>query len=170
MVLFFKIFFFFFIGNLLLGSVISVLAIDPNLPCPADPTLGCENPNTTIFSSQNITGSTVSNPDTEAFYKSQFPVGEGPNGTGTGPPNATGTGFIEDVQEFFGQFDFLNIGEMIRFLSFINPFYTFDVMEHMLEVVCMSCDLTIMLIAFKSIFFLLGVLAFVFIIFKIDVI
>ena len=166
---------FFFIGNLMLGSVISVLAADPMVDCPASET-GCVNPNTTFFTSSNITGSAVANPDVEAFYDSQFPVGEGPNGTGTGPPNATGTGFIEDFTSYFEQFDFLSqVGELFRFVTFINPLFTFDVMEEMFAAIGIPQEQgdpswTAMMTSFKLIFFALGIISIIFAIFKIDVI
>lgn len=174
MVLFFKIFFFFFIGNLFLGTMISILANDPNIACPAQPILGCPNPNTTFFAERGITGSNVTDPDVDSFYKSQFPVGEGPNGVGTGPPNATSplnspNGFVQSIQEFVSFIDVFNIQEMVRFLSFINPFYTFDAMGELFNAIGVPFDAGFLL-AFKAIFLLLGILAFIFVVFKIDVI
>ena len=182
MVLFFKIWFFFFIGNLFLGSVISVLAADPMVDCPISPIIngtgGCQNPNTTFFASLGVNGSSVENPDTETYFRSQFPADSpiGNNGTGTGPPNSTatgldeGTGLIEDIQAYFAQNEFLlAIGETFRFLSFINPFYTFDVMENMFAAVGIPIE-DVMMNSIKALFFFLGILAFVFVILKIDVI
>lgn len=184
MVLFFKVFFFFFIGNLLLGGTISVLATDPMIDCPINPIIngtgGCENPNTTFFASRGITNSTVEDPDTEAFFKSQFTADQtfqGSNGTtGTGPTNATGnpsspgSDIVETVQQFFEQNEFLvGVGEFFRFLSFINPFYTFDVMGNMFAAVGIPIE-GAMMDAMKGIFFFLGMLAVVFVILKIDVI
>ena len=177
MVLFFKVFFFFFIGNLLLGSTISVLADDPMIDCPINPivngTGGCENPNTTFFASRGITNSTVEDPDTEAFFKSQFPSDvefEGSNGTmGGGLENQTG-GIVESVQDFFLDNEFIvGVGEFFRFLRFIHPFYTFDVMFNMFAAVGIPIEST-MMDAMKGIFFFLGMLAVVFVILKIDVI
>lgn len=169
MVLFFKLFIFFFIANLMLSSVVSVLASDPNIDCPAVPIIngsgGCVNPNTTFFTSMGVNGSTVANPDTEAFYDTQF-----------NPPNSTGTGFVADVQEFVDQIDFLNIAELVRFLAdVVNPLYAFDVMEEMFGAIGIpneqnEASFVQMMIAFKAIFFFLGILSFVFVIFKIDLI
>ncbi len=173
MVLFFKLWFIFFIANLFLGSFISVLASDPNVDCPANPTTGCPNPNTTFFETNNVTGSSVTNPDVDSFYRSQFPddqTFEGTNITGTGPPeNGTG-GSVDTIQDYFSVFDFLNaVGESFRFLSFINPFYTFDVAQGMFASIGVPIENEMML-AMKAIFFFLGILAFIFVIFKIDLI
>ncbi len=168
MVLFFKIFLFFFIGNLLLGTFVSVLASDPNIDCPASPLIngtgGCANPNTTFFTSLGVNGSTVVNPDTEAFYESEFT-----------PPNKTG-GIVEDAEDFFESIDFLNIGELLRFLgAVVNPLYAFDVMEELFAAIGIPNEqnedsFVQFMIAFKAIFFLLGILSFIFVIFKIDLI
>ncbi len=169
MVLFFKLFLFFFIANLLLSSVISVLANDPNVDCPAVPFVngsgGCVNPNTTFFTSMGVNDTTVVNPDAEAFYGTQFT-----------PPNQTGTGIVEDVQEFFEQIDFLNIGELLRFLGAVaNPLFTFDVLEELFGAIGIpneqnEASFVQFMIAFKAIFFFLGILSFIFVIFKIDLI
>lgn len=158
MVLFFKIFFFFFIGNLFMGTIISVLADDPMIDCPANPVLGCENPNTTFFASRNVTDINATTIDPEAIYTEQFM-----------PPNQTGTGIVADVQEFFEQIEFLNVGELYRFLQQINPFIVFDTMAALFTAVGVPVD-DGMLLAIKAIFVFLGILAFVFVIFKIDVI
>lgn len=169
MVLFFKIFLFFFIANLMLGSVISVLGDDPMVDCPANPIIngsgGCPNPNTTFFQSKNVTGTTVSNPDAEAFYTSQF----NPPENGTGGP-------VDDVTEFFDSIDFLNLGELYRFLEdVVQPLYMFDVMEELFLAIGIpneqnEASFTQFMIVFKSLFFLLGILSFIFVIFKIDLI
>lgn len=164
MVLFFKLFLFFFIANLMLGSVVSVLASDPLIDCPSDP-LGCQNPNTTFFATLGVNGSTVANPDTEAFYDSEF-----------NPPNSTLTGTVVDEIEFWEQIDFLNVGELLRFLGdVVNPLYAFDVMEEMFSAIGIpneqsEASFVQFMVAFKAIFFLLGILSFIFVIFKIDLI
>lgn len=158
MVLFFKLWFFFFIGNLIFGSAISLLASDPLIDCPASET-GCENPNTTFFATLGVSGTNVTAPDTESFYDSQF-----------SPENETGD-TVPDSVGFWESIDFLNIGELIRFLSFVNPLYTFDVMEDMFASVGIEeASLSTVFIAIKAIFFALGMLGFIFVIFKIDVI
>lgn len=165
MVLFFKLWFFFFIGNLIFGSAISLLASDPLIDCPASET-GCENPNTTFFASLGVGSPGVTAPDTEAFYGSQFSP-ENETGGSVGDASAGGI----DAVPFWESIDFLNIGELLRFLSFVNPLYTFDVMEDMFASVGIDEDsLTTVFIALKAIFFALGMLGFIFVIFKIDVI
>jgi len=169
MVLFFKLFLFFFIANLLLSTVISVLANDPNVDCPATPLIngtgGCVNPNTTFFTSMGVNDTTVTNPDAEAFYSSQF----------TPPENGTG-GPVDDVTEFFDSLDFLNLGELYRFLQAVaNPLFTFDVLEELFGAIGIpneqnEASFVQFMIAFKAIFFFLGILSFIFVIFKIDLI
>jgi len=159
----------------MLGSTISLLAVDPMIDCPISPivngTGGCPNPNTTFFASAGVTGTDVANPDTEALFRSQFTpdVSFPGNGTGTGMPNATGGDLVDDLNEFIDSIDIFNIRELIRFLSFINPFYTFDVMADMFEKIGIPTDAGFLL-AIKAIFFFLGVLAVIFVIFKIDLI
>lgn len=159
----------------MLGATISLLADDPMIDCPISPIVngsgGCPNPNTTFFSDRGVTGSDVVIPDTEEFYRSQFTSDAdfGANGTGTGMPNATGGDITSDLNEFIDSIDIFNIRELIRFLEKINPFVTFDIMAEMFEKIGIPTD-DEFLLAIKAIFFFLGVLAFIFVIFKIDLI
>lgn len=167
----------------MLGSTISLLSIDPTIDCPISPRInatfgGCPNPNTTFFESAGITDTGVANPDTEALFRSQFTpdVSFGVNGTGSGMPNATSSSAGQDsgdlttsINEFIDAIDVFNIRELIRFLAFINPFYTFDVMAGMFDKIGIPTDAGFLL-AIKAIFFFLGVLAVIFVIFKIDLI
>jgi len=167
MVLFFKIFLFFFIGNLFMGTIISILADDPMIDCPANPLIvnetdntttgGCQNPNTTFFASRNVTGINATTIDPEAIYEDQFM-----------PINETG-GEVEDVFDFVDNIDFLNVAELYEFIKKINPFIAFDTMAALFTAVGVDVDQG-MLNAIKGIFVFLGILAFVFVIFKIDVI
>ncbi len=162
MVLFFKIFLFFFIGNLFMGTIISILAEDPMIDCPANPIIngtgGCENPNTTFFASRNVTDINATTINPEANYSKQF-----------NPTNSTGTGIVEDVQQFFEQIDFLNIAELLEFVGNLNPLIVFDTMAALFTAIGVDVSAG-MLDAIKLIFIFLGILAFVFVIFKIDVI
>ncbi len=159
----------------MLGATISLLADDPLIDCPISPlvngTGGCPNPNTTFFTSRGVTGSDVALPDAEAIYRGQFASDAdfGVNGSGTGPSNSTGTGSVDTIQEFFEQIDFLNIGELIAFLEKINPFLTIDIMFELFDKIGIQAD-DEFLLGIKAIFFFLGVLAFIFVIFKIDLI
>lgn len=153
----------------MLGTVITVLASDPNIDCPAVPLIngsgGCANPNTTFFASMGVNGTSTANPDVEAFYLSEFEP----------PENGTGGPVTDDV-EFFESIDVLNIIELLRFLrDVVNPFYAFDVMEDMFQAIGIpneqnEATFVQFMIAFKTIFIFLGILSFVFVIFKIDLI
>ena len=131
--MFLKIVFFFMIVNVVLGFTVGFLN---------DAYSQTGNPNTTVFVNRGIVQDDVKFvlKDTEFTYNQT--VGNYTLGTGNitiyhdsqfGPPdNGTG-GIVQSFQEFFQVFDWLNVGEILRFLNFFNVFFILSAADNIME-------------------------------------
>jgi len=143
--MFIKVVFFFLIANVILGVVVGQLNTDPS-----------GNPNTTLFSAQNITVANVtSDIDVVAFHEDQFT-----------PENETGIPIIDDAGEFFAIIDFLNVGQLLEFVKVFDTLFITNQIDQMLLLVGVEFPPGVVDGLFIIITFA-GILWFLFVIFKV---
>lgn len=143
--MFIKVVFFFLISNVILGVVVGQLNTDP---------IG--NPNTTLFSAQNITVANVtSSIDVVAFADEQFT-----------PENETGIPIVDDAAEFFDIIEFLNVGELLEFVKVFDALFITNQIDQMLLLVGVEFPAGVVDGLFIIITFA-GILWFLFVIFKV---
>lgn len=143
--MFIKVVFFFLISNVILGVVVGQLNTDP---------IG--NPNTTLFSAQNITVANVtSDIDVVAFADAQFT-----------PENETGIPIVDDAAEFFDIIDFLNVGQLLEFVKVFDTLFITNQIDQMLLLVGVEFPAGVVDGLFIIITFA-GILWFLFVIFKV---
>lgn len=143
--MFIKVVFFFLIANVMLGVVVGQLNTDP---------MG--NPNTTLFSSQNITAANVTTSiDVLAFHDDQFT-----------PENETGIEIIDDAAEFFDIIEFLNVGQLLEFTKVFNSLFITSQIDQMLLLVGVEFPEGVVDGLFIIVTFA-GILWFLFVIFKV---
>lgn len=133
------------IANVVLGVTIGQLNSDP---------IG--NPNTTLFSNKNITVANVtSSVNVTDFHESQFEP----------PTNSTGDP-VDDVFAFFDDLDFLNLGELYRFVEVFDTIFITNQIDQMLLLIGVEFPAGVV----DGLFIILtfaGIMWFLFVIFKV---
>jgi len=156
--MFLKIVFFFVILNVVMGFTVGFLN---------DAYTVTGNPNTTIFLDQGVDQDDIIAPlnnqnltysefvdNVTGFHASQF----------NPPENGTG-GVVQDVQEFFAVFDFLNLGELYRWLNYFNVFFVLSVADNIMTNIGVADFPPGLLDAIGVIFTFAAIVWFIFIIF-----